>query len=198
MSKKYIVFNEANILAARYDSEIHGDNIPDGAIEVDDATFQATIQENDGVWTLTESGIVKEPFPTEDPEAVKERIWTAIKAKRDLVKQGGVLVAGEWFHSDDASRIQQLGLKDRSRDALAAGGEPNDGLVIDGDEVAWKTMEGGFVIMTPELAFEIVNAIGILDKRAFKAAEIHRATMRQHPDPASYDFSGGWPETFPA
>jgi hypothetical protein len=166
---KHIVFNEQNVLSARYDSEIHGDNIPDSAIEVDDETFLATINEQDGIWKLTESGIVKEPFPPEDPEVAKERV-----------------------------RIHQLGLKDRSRDALASGSEPSDALEIDGENVNWKTMDGSFVVMTPELAFEIVNAIGILDKRAFKAAEIHRATMRQHPDPASYDFSAGWPETFPA
>jgi hypothetical protein len=196
---KHILFNAVtNVLSARYDSEIHGENIPEEAVEVEDELFFRTINESDGIWTLTESGIVKADFPPEDPAVVIENMWTRIKAKRDQVKNGGVLVGDNWFHSDDPSRIQQLGLKDRARDALAAEADPADPLVIDGANVLWKTMGGAFVPMTPELIFLIVDAIGILDKRAFMAAEVHRATMAAQPDPAIYDFSGNWPDSYQA
>lgn len=68
---KYILFDAiTNILCARYDSEINT-VIPAEAIEVDDDTFFATINEQDGIWTLTPSGIVKMPFPAPSLESLK-------------------------------------------------------------------------------------------------------------------------------
>lgn len=64
---KFILFTNG-ILSARYDSDIHGDNIPDGAVQVDDALFFQTINETDGVWTLNADGsITKEPLPPAPP-----------------------------------------------------------------------------------------------------------------------------------
>ena len=45
-------------------------------------------------------------------------------------------------------------------------------------------------------AFDIVAAAGDLDARLFAVAETHRAAMEAAADPAAYDFSAGWPETF--
>ena len=64
---KHILFSNG-VLSARYDSAIHGDNIPSEAVEVDDALFFQTINETDGQWTLNEDGaITKEPLPPAPP-----------------------------------------------------------------------------------------------------------------------------------
>ena len=60
---KFILFNPAGILAARYDSEIHGDAIPADAIAVSDDIFFQTINEQDSIWSLVNGEIVKSPFP---------------------------------------------------------------------------------------------------------------------------------------
>jgi len=123
-------------------------------------------------------------------------IWELIKAERDRRKAGGFKVGTDWFHSDADSRIQHLGLKDKARDLLAAGGAMTDNLTILGQPVRWKTMDGSFAIVTAQLAFDIVAAAGDLDARLFAVAETHRAAMEAAADPAAYDFSVGWPATF--
>lgn len=116
-------------------------------------------------------------------------IWNRIKMERERRKNGGVLVGGNWFHTDSDSRIQVMGL------------------VILGTNIApgtnWKTMaknpDGSpiFVPMTRDLANQIFQAIADLDKTAFAKAEEHRIAMEASPTPASYDFSAGWPAIFP-
>ena len=131
-----------------------------------------------------------------DPTVIKTARLDAIKVDRDRRKAGGFKVGMQWFHSDADSRIQHLGLKDKARDMLAAGGAMTDNLTILGQPVKWKTMDGSFATITAQLAFDIVAAAGDLDARLFAVAETHRAAMEAAADPAAYDFSGGWPETF--
>lgn len=139
--------------------------------------------------------------PMLDLANAQARKWEAIKAERDARKVGGINVdtpfGPQWFHSDIDSRIQHLGLKDRARDLLAAGGTLLDGLLILGSElVMWKTMGGTFVPITAQLAFDIVAAGADLDAQLFAVAEGHRVAMEALPDPTQYDFSGGWPARF--
>lgn len=113
---------------------------------------------------------------------IEQRMWDRIKTERDRrTLTGGYQVNGYWFHSDQLSRDQQLKLK------LAGENVP---------QVAWKTMTGEFVQMTPELAEAIVLASGDSDIAIFAAAEAHRAAMLASPDPAAYDYSQGWPLTY--
>ncbi|MCG9022866.1 DUF4376 domain-containing protein [Laribacter hongkongensis] len=60
----------------------------------------------------------------------------------------------------------------------------------------WKTMDGSFVTMTQTLAQQVLAAGAASDQAIFAAAETHKAVMEASTDPASYDFSGGWPATF--
>lgn len=136
------------------------------------------------------------PDPAETAESARARMWEAVKAERDRRKAGGFKVGTSWFHSDADSRIQHLGLKDKARDLLAAGGAMTENLTILGQPVKWKTMDGSFVTITAKLAFDIVSAAGELDARLFAVAETHRAGMEAAADPAAYDFSAGWPESF--
>ncbi len=133
-------------------------------------------------------------------EAAKASKWDAIKAERDRRKSGGLKVkvgnVYKWFHSDADSRIQHLGLKDKARDLIAGGGTMTDKLTILGQTVKWKTMDGSFVDISAQVAFDIVAAAGDLDAQLFAAAETHKAAMEASGDPASYDFSTGWPKVF--
>lgn len=183
-----------------YSTKVNGKNIPKDAVEITDEAYQSLMmaQSEGKIIVVDESGspiaIVKEI----NIDEIRSAQWQKIQALRSKKKDGGVWVGGNWYHSDDASRIQQLGLKDRARDVLANGGLVTDPLEIGGGSVIWKTMAGDFVPMTVQLAFDIVDAIGVLDKAAFGAAEYHRAQMNASADPASYDFSGGWPVSFEA
>lgn len=117
-----------------------------------------------------------------DPQ-IKTLMWSAIKTERDRRKsQGGVKVGTKWFHSDDPSRIQQLGL------VMMGAGIPAN--------TQWKTMDGSFVTMTQTLAGQIFQASAANDMAIFAAAEAHKAAMEASADPASYDFSTGWPKAF--
>lgn len=112
-------------------------------------------------------------------------MWERIKGKRDSIKHGGVKVAVDtvdyWFHSDDASRIQQLGLVMMGANVPA---------------VQWKTMSGAFVTMTQTLANAIFNAVASLDQNAFSNAEQHRTAMMASSTPSTYDYSTGWPQVY--
>jgi hypothetical protein len=116
----------------------------------------------------------------------KASVWVKIKALRDLRQSGGYLVAvatlPKWFHSDDGSRIQQLGLL-----MLGASIPAN---------LQWKTMDGTFVTMTQALASQIFSAASASDQAIFAKAEAHKTAMLAATDPAAYDFSTGWPAVF--
>lgn len=113
----------------------------------------------------------------------KGKMWEAIKAKRDnLTETGGYNVGLKWFHSDQKSRSQQLGL-------VLLGANIPDGL-------QWKTMDGSFIPMTAALAAQILAAGASSDQAIFAAAEAHKAAMEGSADPSAYDFSTGWPPIF--
>lgn len=141
-----------------------------------------------------------ETEPQIPADAIKAEKWSAIKIERDRRKSGGFKVkvgsSNKWFHSDADSRIQHLGLKDKARDLITGGGVMTDKLTILGQTVKWKTMDGSFVDVSAQVAFDIVAAAGDLDAQLFVAAETHKAAMEACVDPASYDFSAGWPKVF--
>lgn len=122
------------------------------------------------------------PAPVEPIEDRQAAAWERIKEFRDRRKAGGVLVGAYWFHSDDSSRIQQLGL-------LMMGANMPGGIM-------WKTMGNGFVEMTPTLAGQIFSAAAASDQALFTIAEQHKAAMMAAQDPDLYDFTTGWPATF--
>ena len=65
-----------------------------------------------------------------------------------------------------------------------------------GAKIPWKTMDGTFTPMTCQLAFDIVKAAKSGELATFAAAETHRVAMEASADPASYDYSGGWPKIY--
>lgn len=147
------------------------------------------------------------PFTPEEEAAYEARIaafdgevrahkWEAIKAERERRKAGGAAVGGYWFHTDDASRIQWLGLKDQVRDILAEGGNSGTAVYRLGQPLHWKTMSGAFVPVTVQTVLDVVNATADLDALAFVRAEQHRAALYASQYPGEYDYSTGWPASY--
>lgn len=120
------------------------------------------------------------PEPVDKPSA--DAIWLKIKAERDRRKVAGVKVGTKWFHNDEFSRSQHLGM------AMMGANLPTG--------IQWKTMDGSFVEMTTTLVQQIFMAVAAKDIAVFAAAETHRVAMEASADPSGYDFSGGWPAVY--
>lgn len=112
----------------------------------------------------------------------KEFIWRDIQMLRDTRKAAGVKVGAHWFHSDDTSRIQHLGL------VMMGANMPSN--------LMWKTMAGTFVLMTPTLAPQIFMQIAVNDQAIFAKAEFHRAEINKLDNPYQYNITTGWPPIF--
>ena len=113
---------------------------------------------------------------------LRKDIWKEIQARRDYRKAAGIKITGNWYHSDDTSRIQQLAL------VMFGANMPAD--------ILWKTMQGTFIQMTPQLAMSIFQTIAGLDQAVFSKAEFHRQTMILSQDPVNYDYTVGWPQIY--
>ncbi len=112
-----------------------------------------------------------------------ELIWRDIQVIRDTRRLGGVKINDtHWFHSDDTSRIQQIGL-------VMFGANMPTGIM-------WKTMTGDFVQMTPALAMAVFTGIASNDASIFAIAEQHRQAMIAAEDPTTYVFTTGWPQIY--
>lgn len=140
----------------------------------DAAQYQSLIAEVEATY------VPPEPAPLADRQAAA---WEAIKAERDRRAGLGVKVGQHWFHSDQKSRTQQLGL------VLLGANIPAD--------LQWKTLTltppPVFVPMTQQLAQAIVSATAASDTAIFTTAEAHRLVMEASEAPQDYDFSTGWP-----
>lgn len=122
----------------------------------------------------------KEELDSKSIYVLRKAVWKEIQERRDFRKGAGVKIGGNWFHSDDTSRIQQIALV-----MLGANMPPG---------IMWKTMQGTFVEMTPQLAGQIFQTIIGSDKAVFGKAESHRQAMiLSETPPEQYDYTTGWP-----
>jgi hypothetical protein len=164
------------------DTEAMAYNLPDASMlhGCSDAEWELR---HLGEMMVKNGAVVPYVAPAPDLLQVKSAKWEIIKIERDRrTDQGGYKVGTKWFHSDHKSRSQQLGL------VLLGASIPAN--------LQWKTMDGSFVTMTQTLAQQILAAGAASDQAIFSAAETHKAAMEASDDPASYDFSTGWPKVF--
>lgn len=102
-----------------------------------------------------------------------------IKLFRDnRVQNGGYKVGEHWYHSDTFSRTQQMAL------VMYGANMPNG--------IMWKTMENGYLPMTPTLAMQIFGAAAMSDQINFTCAATHMANVLASNNPESYDYSANW------
>ena len=135
-----------------------------------------------GPGDLTPGETYSETEPKPSIAQLRDEKWGAIKGERDRRKAGGVNLDAKWFHSDDGSRIQQMGL------VMMGASIPAN--------LQWKTMDGSFITMTQTLATSVFGAVAASDQAVFAVAETHRIAMEASADPASYDYSTGWPKIY--
>lgn len=141
------------------------------------------LRQENGVWVSSNDDQVQSIINLYDPiPELQDAMWIKIQAVRDTKKSSGVTVGDYKFHSDEASRIQQLAL------------------VLMGQNIPlnlqWKTIGGTFVVMTPTLAMQIFSATAARDAAIFSSAETHKTAMKQIGEwelIERYDFSSGWP-----
>lgn len=122
---------------------------------------------------------LKADLDTYIADRVKADMRKLIQAERDRRKFGGVKVGDNWFHSDDTSRIQQLGL------VMMGATMPTT--------IMWKTLGGSFILMTPTLASQIFQTTASSDMTIFTIAEQHSAAMNATTLPETYNYLTGWP-----
>jgi Domain of unknown function (DUF4376) len=116
-------------------------------------------------------------------EITVDNLKIAIKEERDYRSHnGGYKVGDYWFHSDQASKLQQMAL------VMLGQNMPSD--------LMWKTMSGEYIRMTPMLAQQIFGTAIMTDQMIFGAAEYHISTMKNSETPWSYEFTSGWPKTY--
>ena len=179
---KFAYFNPQDGRVLQWiDTEAMSYNLPDASMlhSCSDAEWELR---GHGDMMVKDGAVVPYAAPAPDPLQVKSAKWKAVKAERDRRKAGGVKVGAKWFHTDDGSRIQQMGL-------VMMGASIPPGL-------QWKTMDGSFITMTQTLASQVFQAVAASDQAVFAAAETHRVAMEACADPASYDYSGGWPKIY--
>lgn len=157
--------------------------LPADIIDVPQEDFDAATARNPGdTLDVVNGRVVVIPKPAATKAELQAAAWDRIKADRDRRKAGGVKVGAKWFHSDDGSRIQQMGL------VMMGAGIPAN--------LQWKTMDGSFITMTQALATSVFGAVVANDQAIFAAAERHRVAMEASADPAVYDYSTDWPAIF--
>ena len=112
----------------------------------------------------------------------QDEMWERIKDKRYDNLRHGVYAksVGKWFQTDDATRLQYLALALES----VTGGFKKP--------INWKTMDNSFLMLTPELLREIMQAMHDDEQADFINAEKHKAAMLKSENPLEYDYSGGW------
>ena len=116
----------------------------------------------------------------------QDEMWERIKAKRYDNLRHGVYIksVGKWFQTDDATRLQYLALALES----VTGGFKKP--------INWKTMDNSFLMLTPELLREIMQAMHDDEEADFINAEKHKAAMLKAKHPLEYDYSDGWTANF--
>ena len=190
-----------------YDSDIHT-RLPEDAVAISpeqhaallagQSAGQVIMPGKDGKPVLAE----QPPCPSStwdgeqwhiDPECAaqlkaeqQDEMWERIKAKRYDNLRHGVYIksVGKWFQTDDATRLQYLALALES----VTGGFKKP--------INWKTMDNSFLMLTPELLREIMQAMHDDEQADFINAEKHKAAMLQAENPLKYDYSDGWTANF--
>lgn len=149
-----------------------------GISQVDDP-----IRPDDRFFTVTENANGTYSATPRNRDAVNADLWARIKLERDRRSdQCGYKVGAKWYHSDQRSRSQQLGL-------VLLGSSIPSGL-------QWKTMDGSFITMTQTLAQQILAAAAASDQAIFAAAEAHKTAVEASSTPETYNIYSGWPTGF--
>lgn len=116
-------------------------------------------------------------------EAIRAAKIDAIKDRRDEAMSDYIVIDGNHFHSDTASRIQQLTLTKMGQAGAVPAG------------LMWQTKNNGLIELTNEIAAQFESVTIDHDIRLFATAQTHIAAVEALSDfeaIAAYDWSQGW------
>ncbi|MCQ8116090.1 DUF4376 domain-containing protein [Methylomonas rosea] len=173
-------------------------NVVVNAVVVDQLPDGYIASETANIGDLYDGGV----FVPNSPSApiTRDPLHAAVDGERSRrwragfpVQIGSVI---KWFHSDEFSLTQHLGLKDKARDMLAAGGAMTDNITIGGQPVQWSTMDGSSVTISVQVAFDLVSAAGLQQALIFAASQAHKAAIDVAEDLSGYNVMAGWPLVF--
>lgn len=136
-------------------------------------------------------------LPYRTPEEAQLEVKNEIKNTAISKRYSGILIGTYWLPTDPDSRIEYIILKDLARDLFAAGGLLNDQVIVDGDQVELETIDGLLIPITLRRVKLLVEALQVLDRRLKRVAKYHIAQMLLSSDPLQYDYSTGWPPSYP-
>lgn len=144
----------------------------------------SAIQDQYGIWRQ-----VWEVVPLTGQELLDKKTEWKTKKSNEVTfireqkgQLGGYKVGTHWFHSDTFSRTQQLGL------VMMGATIP--------ESLQWKTMSGEYVAMNQSLATQVFQSAIAQDIALFAHGETLKQQINASDDPANFDITVGWPETF--
>jgi len=152
-------------------------------------------------WDNVNDIIPKETLDNLNLSTIRAELWEKIKEVRDSRKFKGIYVSGKWFHNDPDSRTQWLGLKDKARDILNAGGTTSTILTINHPtmgvvNINWSTMDNSYIPVTVQLAMDVVNKTGDMDGVLYGVALYHKQQIYTSSTPETYNYMVGWPTIY--
>ena len=112
-------------------------------------------------------------------EEIRDEKKRQVEELRDSLYEQGVKVDTYWFQTSLWSKINFMG--------IASGSKNYPG---------WKTLDKQTVTITPAMAGQIMDAIGVQTAAIHTACEAHKAAIDKATDLYGYDINTGWPETF--
>jgi len=151
----------------------------------------------DGVYTLDAVALA----------SAQANVWEKIKALRDTRKYDGVQVntgaqGVVWVHSDQASRIQHLGLLGASILHILKTFFNVPGIPGFPEGQYWKTLSTNpdgsakMILLDYVIALQIFAADMQLEGSNFAVASYHQTEMLKLSNPEAYNFRTGWPPIF--
>jgi len=167
-----------------YDTAIHGDNIPDDAVEI--TTEQhATLMQEQSEGQLIVAGDSGYPTTISPPKPVrtKDSMEAEVAGKRFNVETGGIHVAGHHIATDRESQAQlnnvYMSLK--------------NGLI---DDTYWKAGDNNFMLVTRADLEPVALAVAEHVRECFAAEQMHNVLISALATQAefdAYDVNAGWP-----
>ena len=106
-----------------------------------------------------------------------------------------------YFKDGLYERAVKLAKKDKARDVLSNGGTYTDILtiihpILGATNIIWNCMDGSYIPVTVQLAFDVVTKTGDLDGLLYGTALYHKQGLYNSVTPETYNYKVGWPTIY--
>ncbi|MEA9415963.1 DUF4376 domain-containing protein [Aeromonas caviae] len=167
-----------------YVAEIHGNNIPDDAVEITAKEHTALLQsQSKGKQIVADDSGHPLVLDPQQPARTTESMLAEVAVKRWEVETGGIVVAGHPIATDRESQAQLS----NSYTSL------KNGLIAD---THWKAANGTFVLVTMAELEPVAQAVAAHVRACFSAEQAHNqaiSALQTQLEMDAYDIGVGWP-----